>query len=136
MSASVIALLMLVPAAGLAASGPACEDFLAAHKKPDQLEYVGCKQQPDLQGRPLQATYRVTGANAAAVERYLGKTFKVKKLRHTCCLWESVNNSYRDRQSRLFTISMETEETTVASRAKWRDIPYFHVTVNLYPEAP
>ena len=123
---------------GTGVAAPAtCDDFLAiTHKKPTQLDFVGCKQRFDLQGKPWQATYRVRGVHAGEVERYLMKVFKVKKLTRTCCVWESINNSYRDAEFRPLVISIATEETRVTSRARWREIPYFYVTVSVYPEAP
>src|SRR5260370_40870057 len=102
-------------------AGSSCEDSLEAlHQKPEHLEFLGCKQRTDLQGEPWEASYRVAGNHAAAVESQLAKAFKIKKLLRTCCVWESVNNSYRDKQARLFVISMSTEETTVGSRKQWK----------------
>ena len=114
-----------------------CEDLLAAlGKKPDALEFVGCKERSDLQGAPLQASYRVAGAKAADVESYLAKELTLKALQRTCCLWESTENSFRDKAGRSHVITMATEETTIDRREEWGKIPYFHVTVNLYREDP
>jgi hypothetical protein len=114
-----------------------CDDLLAAlKKKPDTLEYRGCKERSDLQGKPWQASYRVPGARAADVERYLAKELTLKTLRRTCCLWESVENSFRDTAGRLFLITMSSEETAIDTREDWGKIPYFYVTVNRYREDP
>ena len=133
-----ILLLHLFAAPLLAAPvGSGCNDFLAVlHKKPNKLEFRDCKQQTDLQGQPWEASYRVVGNHAAEVESYLIKEFKVKRLHRTCCVWESVHNSYRDEQDRLYVISMSTDETTVDNRTQWARIPYFYIKVDLYPEAP
>ena len=114
-----------------------CEDLLASlGKKPDALEFVGCKERSDLQGAPLQASYRVAGAQAADVEGSLAKELGLKTLKRTCCLWESTENSSRDKDGRSVVITMATEETTVDRREDWGKIPYFYVTVNLYREDP
>jgi hypothetical protein len=81
-------------------------------------------------------TYRVPGARAADVERYLAKELTLKTLRRTCCLWESVENSFRDTAGRLFLITMSSEETAIDTREDWGKIPYFYVTVNRYREDP
>jgi len=128
----------LLAAAALASGADApCDDILAGlHKKPKDLEFVGCKQRADLQGQPREASYRVAGSRAAAVESYLAKELKIKKLRRTCCVWESTENSYRDRKARLYTITMSTEENVIGSRSQWPKIPYFYVTVDQYQEEP
>jgi hypothetical protein len=108
----------------------------ALHKKPKDLEFQGCKQRTDLQGEPWEASYRAAGAHAAGVESHLDKEFNTKKLQRTCCLWESAQNSYRDKRGQLFVISMSTEETTVDSRSWWAKIPYFYVKVYRYREDP
>ena len=114
-----------------------CEDLLAAlGKKPDTLEFVGCKERPDLQDAPSQASYRVPGAKAADVESYLAKELTVKALHRTCCIWESTENSYRDTVGRPLVITISTEETTIDTREAWGKIPYFYVTVNRYREDP
>jgi Domian of unknown function (DUF4952) len=123
-----------------ACGGPAdgsCEDVLAAlGKKPDTLEFVGCKERPDLQGAPSQARYRVAGVKAADVEAALAKTVALKALHRTCCIWESTENSSRDTAGRPLVIEMATEETTIDTREEWGKIPYFYVTVNRYREDP
>lgn len=114
-----------------------CDDFLAKlHKKPNNLQFLGCKQRTELQGRPWEASYRVTGGHAAEVERSLVKELGIKRLRRTCCVWESMDNSYRDKHAQFFVISVSTDETTIDSRDHWVEIPYFYVTVYRYGEAP
>jgi hypothetical protein len=130
-------LLLLAVFLAVLRAGSLCDDSLEAlHQKPGNLEFLGCKQRTDLQGEPWQASYRVAGARAAEVESHLAKAFKIKKLHRTCCVWESVNNSYRDKQDRLYAISMSTEETTIGNRKQWKEIPYFYVTVNRYRDDP
>jgi hypothetical protein len=132
----VVALFIAIAACADRANG-SCGDLLAAlGKKPDALEFVGCKERSDLQGSPLQASYRVEGEKAADVESYLAKELALKALRRTCCLWESTENSFRDKAGRSHVMTMGTEETTIDRREDWGRIPYFHVTVNLYREDP
>ena len=134
---TVILLPLLYVFVFVAGAGSFCDDFLKTlDKKPNNLEFLGCKQRTDLQGKPWQASYRVAGSHAADVESYLTKEFGIKKLHRTCCVWESTQNSYRDEQGRLFLISMSTEETTIDSRDRWARIHYFYVKVSRYPEEP
>ncbi len=121
----------------VARGNSSCEDFLAAlHKKPKDLEFQSCKQQTDLQDAPFEASYRVAGIHAAEVESYLARELKIKKLRRNCCVWESTDNSYRDREGRAFRISMSTEETTISRRNQWAKITYFYVIVDWYRDDP
>jgi len=121
----------------LAQGGSLCHDFLdAIHKKPRQLEFQSCKPRTDLQGALLEATYRVAGIHAAYVESYLSRELKLKKLKHNCCLWESTENSYRDKDGRVFMISMATEENIITSRSQWAQIPYFYVVVQWDSQEP
>lgn len=132
----VVTFLLIVPV--FPASGSSlCDDFLARlHKKPNHVEFQGCQQQTQLQNTPFQATYRVPGIHAAEVESYLARAFKIKKMRRNCCVWESTDNFYRDKQGRAFVISMATEETTISSREQWPKIDYFYVIVDWYQEEP
>jgi hypothetical protein len=141
MQRSVLAGLALIASIAIAAcanrTGGSCGDLLAAiDKKPTNLEYVDCKERSDLQGAPQQASYRVTGAHAADVESYLAKELSLKALHRTCCVWESTENSFRDKNGRLFVIAMATEETKVDRREDWSTIPAFTVTVSLYRDDP
>lgn len=120
-----------------AVAGPACGDFLnSEHNRPAVLEYRGCRQRPDLQGAPFEANYRVRGRNAAQVEAYLIKHFQVKGLVRTCCVWESMQNSYRDKADRLFSITITTGENTVTNKADWPKISWFFVKVQRFREDP
>jgi hypothetical protein len=131
---NVVVLLALCPM--LYAAGN-CEDVLAAmHQKPKGLKFVTCKPRPDLQGQPMEATYRVPGTRAAEVEAYLVRELNVKKLHRTCCVWESMENSYRDKGHHLLIITMATEETLVDKREEWGKIPYFQVTVSRFLDDP
>jgi hypothetical protein len=78
----------------------------------------------------------VAGSHAAQIESTLTKGLGIKKLRRTCCVWESVHNSYRDKQSQLFVILISTDETTIDRRSRWGEIPYFDIKVDSYPEEP
>ena len=130
-------LLCGVNASCAAADDKGCEDLLAAlHKKPDYVEFLNCKQRTDLQGSPIEAKYRVKGNRAADAEDYLVKEFKIKKLGHTCCVWESADNSWRDERKRQFTISMSTEDTKVDKREDWAKLDYFYIVLDLFRDDP
>jgi hypothetical protein len=114
-----------------------CEDLLSAlHRKPYYIQFLDCKQRTDLQGAPLEAKYRTEGSRAAKAEDYLHKEFKIKRLRRTCCVWESADNSYRDAHKRLYAISMSSEETTIDQRDRWWRIDYFYITVDFFRDEP
>jgi Domian of unknown function (DUF4952) len=121
----------------IARADSSCDDFLTAlHKKPKDLEFRGCKQQTGLQATPFEASYRVAGIHAAEVESYLARELKVKKLKLNCCLWESTDNFYRDKEGRAFMLSMSTQETIISSRNQWAKIAYFYVLVDWYRDEP
>jgi hypothetical protein len=120
-----------------ACSDAACGDLLGdVGKRPPALEFETCRERPDLQGSPLEASYHVGGAEAAAVETYLVRELNVKGLQRTCCTWETTENSYRTADGQLFVISMATEETTVDARSRWPEIPDFYVTVQQFRDTP
>jgi hypothetical protein len=134
---ALVLLLALSPIVGRADSGTSCDQIRhSLRRKPERLEFVGCEQRTDRQGEPWVARYRVAGRYAADVERYLVDRRMAKRFRRTCCLWESVNNSYRDRDGRLFLISVSTDETTIDRRSRWARIPFFYVEVAQYAEDP
>lgn len=136
LTGAVLASVIAIAACANRADG-SCGDLLAAiDKKPANLEFVECKERSDLQGAPQRASYHVTGAHAADVESYLAKELTVKALHRTCCVWESTENSFRDKDGRLFVIAMSTEETTIDRREEWSKIPSFTVTVSRYREDP
>ncbi len=121
----------------LAVAGQSCEDLLNAdHNRPAVLEYRGCRQRRDLQGEPFEAKYRVRGRNAAQVETYLIRSFQVKEVVRTCCVWESTQNSYRDKEDRLFSITITTGENTVTNKADWPKISWFFVIVQRFRADP
>ncbi len=119
-------------------AGPECADFLRAGAKPPQvLEFVGCESEPQAQGAPLTATYRVEGRHAHEVERYLQRlTGQMGDLTFVCCGWETKGfTSYRDKASgRQYQLGMGSEETPYNRRGDWHKIDYFYVRVVLYTE--
>lgn len=117
------------------ASEKDCGDFLARMgRKPPHLTYAGCAYQADRQGKPLRATYRVSGRFAAAVETYLIRAVRLNRLRRSCCQWDAPPNQFTDARGREYMISMTSDETSTASRAKWRQIARFDVTVDTLTE--
>jgi hypothetical protein len=136
LTGAVLASVIAIAACANRADGSCAELLAALEKKPENLEFLECKERSDLQGAPSQARYRVAGAKAADVESYLAKELTLKTLRRTCCLWESVENSFRDKSGKLYVLTMSSEETTIDTREEWAKIPYFFVTVNLYREDP
>ena len=70
------------------------------------------------------------------VESDLVKKLGIQKLQRTCCVWESAQDSLRDKEGRLLVLEMATEETTIDTRSPWAEIPYFPVTVTRHGEEP
>ena len=122
-----------------------CADFLLEiNRKPRNLEFVAC-QQTVKGGLPaLEATYRVTGADAAGVEAYLVKTARMPMLRFLCCGWESVpRNPKTERRTGTYRhhgnqheILMGSGEVTINQRARWAEISTFYVTATRYLDLP
>ena len=114
---------------------PGCGDFLAQiGRKPAHAVYVGCRYQPDRQGKPLLARYRVEGRYAAAAEAYLVARVGLGRLKRICCYWGAAPRPYRDRKGRAFTITLASEETVIGTRAAWRRIPTFEIAVETFTE--
>lgn len=124
----------------VAAAAPSCGDFLEALKlKPAQLEYIECQPGHLAQVRALIASYRVTGAQAPAVERYFSRRTGMARLRFLCCGWEPAAHRLgrvSKPSERDYEIAMTSEETGIARRAQWAQIPWFYVTVTLPLEEP
>ena len=129
-------LLWLVCSAAAAATE--CGDFLRAMTDPPKsLEFFHCESQPEDQGAPLTARYRVKGQDAHQVERYLQRELGLQEgLKFVCCGWETKGFiSYRDKKSgRHYQIGMGSEETPYNQRRDWHKIGYFYVTVVFYTE--
>lgn len=129
-------LLWLVCSAAAAATE--CGDFLRAMTDPPKsLEFFHCESQPEDQGAPLTARYRVKGQDAHQVERYLQRELGLQeRLKFVCCGWETKGFiSYRDKKTgRHYQIGMGSEETPYNQRRDWHKIGYFYVTVVFYTE--
>lgn len=129
-------LLWLVCSAAAAATE--CGDFLRAMTDPPKsLEFFQCESQPEDQGAPLTARYRVKGQDAHQVERYLQRELGLQEgLKFVCCGWETKGFiSYRDKKTgRHYQIGMGSEETPYNQRRDWPKIGYFYVTVVFYTE--
>ncbi|OLF55262.1 DUF4952 domain-containing protein [Pseudomonas chlororaphis] len=134
--------ILLSPALLLWASSllaaPACGDFLARiGHKPAFIEFLECHAEPELQTRPLRATYRLAGRDAQAAETYLAQQFQMPPLRRSCCIWEAPPGFYRDPRSQLgYRVSMGSAQTLVDRRDAWADIDYFYLTLDLDTEEP
>ena len=122
----------------VAAAATACGDFLRAMSEPPKsLEFFQCESQPQDQGAPLTARYRVKGQDAHEVERYLQRELGLQEgLRFVCCGWETKGfMSYRDKRTgRNYQVGMGSEETPYNQRRDWHKIGYFYVTVVFYTE--
>ena len=113
----------------------ACGDLLSeAKRKPAELVFIRCMSLPDQQGRPLRATYRVEGKQAAAVEATLNRTAGLARLRRSCCQWDGPAGSFTDMAGRSYMISMVSSETMVRDRRQWSAIPDFTVIVDRFTE--
>ncbi len=130
----------------VAATGEvSCSDFLAQlSKKPQALEFVSCKTIVQSGTPALEASYRVAGSDAAAVETYFAKSARMPRLRFLCCGWESLPASPKSQARtgayiqyrRRFEITMTSGESMVNQRRRWAEIPYFQVKVTTYTELP
>lgn len=129
-----------------AAETVSCGDLLSQfNKKPAIVEYQSCEILTDLQGKPMIATYKVTGDKAATVEGYLVKVFDMPALKFICCGWEPVENlpdksiklngHYSDPKTGIFySIAMGSGETLVSDRQNWSEIPYFYIKVKTFTD--
>lgn len=139
----ILALLGALSFSSPASASAACGDFLQEiARKPPGLEFVECVKGDNTQLRSLVARYRVPGSQAGEVERYLIRHARMAGLRRYCCVWEpSVREkprygSFPSPSGSHYEVSMESGETTIRHRAKWREIPWFHVLVTLYLDEP
>lgn len=116
-------------------AAPVCADFLAQmHKKPADLQFVRCSAEPERQGKPLRAVYRVSGNHAARTEAYLIKTFGLTALKRSCCQWDGPAQHFKSASGHDYSISMVSVETDVATRAQWQKIPRFEIIVEMLTE--
>lgn len=123
---------------GLARPDSGCQDFLQAmHRKPAGLEYVGCSEDDASYIRPVQARYRVAGAQAAQVEAYLRATFGMPALGYVCCGWSNgAPYSWREGpQAPRYQIGMGVESLPY-ERNEWHRIDAFNVTVEVFRQSP
>jgi len=112
-----------------------CGDLLARMgKKPPLARYAGCRAQPDRQGKPLRATYRVSGRDAAQVEAFLVRALGMRPLERVCCIWETRTIYVKDAGGAVYSIVMGSDETLVHNRAEWHAIPVFEIVVERYTE--
>lgn len=141
-----LTLFTAISSLALAAEGPAmCSDFLLAlNRKPQTLEFVACQETVKHGLASLEAKYRVTGGDAAAVEAYLVKTARMPRLRYICCGWETLPRDpktqrltgvYRHKGER-YDIAMASGEVTINQRSRWREISSFYVTATRFIELP
>lgn len=129
---------------------PQCSDFLAElKKKPQTLEFLECQRVKRHGLSALESKYRVDGIHASKIENYFVKTARMPKLRFNCCGWESfpdnIDNAgaltkpthglLKSKQNQ-YEVTMTSGESLVGQRTRWREIPYFYVTVTRYLELP
>ena len=112
-----------------------CGDFLEAMgRKPPMLRYEACVYESERQARPLRATYRVSGLHAETVEAYFVRTIRLERLKFICCYWGAPEERLFDGRGREYTLSMASPDTVHNTRAAWRDIRAFTITVHTYTE--
>lgn len=123
------------PAAPVLAKVGDCGDFLATMgRKPAHLIYEGCRYHPDLQSKPLVATYRVNGRHAASVARALRRSTGMNRVEKYCCQWEALRSQFVDSRGQDYSILMVSEETVHLTREAWPKINRFEVVVETYTE--
>lgn len=112
-----------------------CRDFLGTLQlKTPPILFVGCRWDRNRQGKPLIASYRVSGIHAAAAESHLARTVHLLPLRKSCCQWDGPSTQFTGKDGRTYTIYMLSAETSVESRKQWRDIPSFEIVVETSTE--
>lgn len=129
---------ILLVLAGCAKAELRCGNFLAQlSDKPDSVEFLGCAQDVDAQGKPFVARYRVTGLDAPEAERYMSHDFGLPTLKFICCGWDSTPYFYRDKSTGLgYMLGMGSEETPINKRDAWPEIKFFYINVSLATEDP
>jgi hypothetical protein len=123
---------------GLARPDTVCQDFLQAMgRKPEGLEYMGCSQDDASYIKPMEARYRVSGAQAQQVEAYLRTTFGMPALRYVCCGWSNGAPHYwREGPDAVrYQIGMGVESLPY-ERGEWHRIEAFNVTVEVVRQSP
>ncbi len=126
-------------------TNPVCEDFFAKlEDKLKELEFSGCKQYNQSYLEVLEARYKVTGKDAATVERFLQEKFQMSELQFLCCGWEPViriqndnfpgYGNFRDSRGYNYRVTMFSQETLIDERQDWYKIPFFYVDITLYLE--
>jgi hypothetical protein len=115
-----------------------CEDFLEKWgRNPKELKLLTCKYEKNSQSDRSISHYIVKGTDAAIVETFLHKNFKMAPLKHICCGWEPTSvpgsdrryGTYRDRNGYYYEIVMVSGETL---ERDWNRIPNFHVYVTKF----
>jgi hypothetical protein len=122
-----------------------CGDFLAKLKRSHpQLRFDRCEKDQEAQLRVLRSIYRVPGAQAAAVEKYLMRSSGMAALRFVCCGWENAlprnpnlgrYGIYKQGKDR-YEVSMSSGEILINKRSRWDEIPYFEVHVTYFIDEP
>lgn len=123
---------------GLARADTVCQDFLKAMgRKPEGLEYVDCSQNDASYIKPIEAHYRVAGAQAAKVEAFLHATFGLPALRYVCCGWSNGEPYYwREGPDAVrYQIGMGVESLPY-ERDEWQRIEAFNVNVEVLRQTP
>ncbi|MBH1803762.1 DUF4952 domain-containing protein [Stenotrophomonas maltophilia] len=123
---------------GLARPDIECQDFLQAMgRKPPGLQYVGCSQDDASYIKPMEAHYRVSGAQAAQVEAYLHTAFGLPELRYVCCGWSNgAPYFWREGPDAVrYQIGMGVESLPY-ERGQWHHIEAFNVTVEVVRQSP
>jgi hypothetical protein len=125
-----------------------CGDLMATLvEKPTAIEFLECGATDNASGhKALVARYRVTGTDAALVEKFLQQKFKMTKLKFVCCGWEPMISSsqgnlsgdgrYEDQQGFYYKIVMYSQETLINEQQFWDKIPFFNIEVTKYLEDP
>ena len=123
---------------GLARPDIECQDFLQAMgRKPPGLQYVGCSQDDASYIKPMEAHYRVSGAQEAQGEAYLRETFGMPALRYVWCGWSNGAPYYwRDGPDTVRYQTGMGVESLPYERDEWPRIEAFNVTVEVLRQSP
>lgn len=126
---------------------PSCEDLMAKLiDKPKELQFLECQKDRSAQLEVLVALYKVPGQDATKIEDFLQRKFNMAPLRFICCGWEPVVVSqdgnlpgrgfFRDERGYYYEVTMFSEETTIARRREWNNIPFFYVKTTVFLQDP
>lgn len=131
-----IAILILIPLLISCGNAGLLERY---DKKPEYLELIKTGRGDDQ--IICSSLYRVSGKYADITEEYFINNCDMGALVFACCGWELKNDNsgrFNDDEFiasknvyRVYRVKMYSEETVIANRGQWPEIPYFYVLAEI-----